>query len=260
MNSIEQIQQAFSAHVKALFPNEHIDAEHMRLHLNIDEARQEFGNLTANSAMVLAKQLKQAPRAVATQIISSFSHPLIAKIDIAGPGFINIYLTDDAFKLLAQELFEQKESFFKPDKLHPRYNISLEFVSANPTGPLHFGHGRGGIIGDVLGNVLRFMGHSVTKEFYINDAGNQIQKLGESFKIRCLQAAGIQAELPEDGYHGDYLQELAEDCFAQYGHKVFDEPDSFFAHYAEQTLLGQIKQTLQDYGIQYDVWFSEKTL
>src|SRR5581483_8160338 len=140
------------------------------------------------------------------------------------------------------------------------YNISLEFVSANPTGPLHFGHGRGAIIGDVLANVLRFMGHTVTKEFYINDAGNQIQKLGESFKIRCQQAAGIQAELPEDGYHGEYLLELAQDCFAELGHTVFEKPDSFFAQYAKDALLQQIRDTLSDYGIHYDVWFSEKIL
>src|SRR4030095_9836534 len=133
-------------------------------------------------------------------------------------------------------------------------------VSANPTGPLHFGHGRGGIIGDVLGNVLKFVGHDVTKEFYINDAGNQIQKLGESFKIRCLNAAGITASIAQDGYHGEYLIELANDCFAQYGQEIFDKPDSFFAEYAKENLLQALQNTLKDYGIEYDVWFSEKTL
>ncbi len=260
MNSIEHIQQAFVKHIKVLFPCVDITYEHMRLHLNVDEARQEFGNLTTNIAMVVAKVMQRPSRAVATDIISSFSHPLIAKMDVAGPGFINIYLTDDTFKLLAQELCEQKEAFFKPDVLDERYTISLEFVSANPTGPLHFGHGRGGIIGDVLANILRFMGHQVTKEFYINDAGNQIQKLGESFKIRCLQAAGIDTQLPEDGYHGEYLCDMAQDCFAEYGHKVFEEADNFFAEYAKNILLEQIKNTLSDYGIEYDVWFSERTL
>jgi len=260
MNSIENIQQAFVTHIQTLFSVIAIDENHMRLHLNIDEDRQEFGNLTANIAMILAKVLKKAPRVVAQEIVSSFSHPLIERMDIAGPGFINIYLTDKAFVRLAQELCEQGETFFKPDVVNPRYNISLEFVSANPTGPLHFGHGRGAIIGDVLANVLRFMGHTVTKEFYINDAGNQIQKLGESFKIRCQQAAGIQAELPEDGYHGEYLLELAQDCFAELGHTVFEKPDSFFAQYAKDALLQQIRDTLSDYGIHYDVWFSEKIL
>ncbi len=260
MNSIESIQQAFISHVKKLFPAASVSAELIRLHLNIDENRQEFGNLSGNIAMVLAKTIRQNPISVANTIVSSFSHPLIEKINVVTPGFINIYLTDEAFIILAQELFEQKETFFKPDALRQHETISLEFVSANPTGPLHFGHGRGAIIGDVLGNLLSFMGYSVFKEFYINDAGNQIQKLGESFKIRCLQAAGVDATLPEDGYQGDYLLELAQDCFAQYGKELFQKNDIFFAEYAKTQLLEQIKSTLHDYGIEYDVWFSEKTL
>src|SRR5260221_1294452 len=213
MNSIDHIQKAFTEHIKGLFypstgsgrAEVEITSDLCKLHINVDEAKQAFGNLSTSVALVLAKVLKRVPREVATEIATSFTHPLVEKIEIAGPGFINMHFKAEVFKLLAQELYEQKEAFFKPDKLEKKYNISLEFVSANPTGPLHFGHGRGGIIGDVLGNVLSFMGHSVTKEFYINDAGNQIQKLGESFKIRCLQVAGTEALVPEDGYHGEYL-------------------------------------------------------
>lgn len=259
MNSIDRIQKAFTDHVRTLFSRQ-ISDEHCKLHINIDEAKQAFGNLSTNVALVLAKELKQVPRDVATEIATSFTHPLIEKIEVAGPGFINIYFTQETFKLLARELYEQKEVFFKPDHLDKKYNFSLEFVSANPTGPLHFGHGRGGIIGDVLGNVLRFVGHNVTKEFYINDAGNQIQKLGESFKIRCLQAAGMNVKIPEDGYHGEYLHQLAQDCFAEYGQKLFEKPDSFFADYAKENLLKALQETLKDYGIDFDVWFSEKTL
>lgn len=260
MNSIDSIQKAFNAHIKTLFSSSEISSDLSRLHINVDEAKQAFGNLSTSLALVLAKALKRVPREVATEIATTFTHPLVAKIEIAGPGFINMHLTSDAFKLLAKELYEQKAAFFKPDTLDKKYNVSLEFVSANPTGPLHFGHGRGGIIGDVLGNVLRFVGHDVTKEFYINDAGNQIQKLGESFKIRCLQVAGVEATIPEDGYHGEYLTELAQDCFAQYGQELFEKPDSFFAQYAKENLLEALKNTLKDYGIEYDVWFSEKTL
>ena len=260
MNSIDNIQKSFTEHVKNLFLNNDITNDSCRLNINVDEAKQAFGNLSTTVPLVLAKALKRIPREVATEIATTFTHPLVEKIDIAGPGFINMHLTQDAFKLLAKELFEQKEAFFKPDSLDKKYNFSLEFVSANPTGPLHFGHGRGGIIGDVLGNVLRFVGHNVTKEFYINDAGNQIQKLGESFKIRCLQVAGIDATIPEDGYHGEYLTLLAQDCCAQFGKELFEKPDSFFASYAKEHLLEALKNTLKDYGIDFDVWFSEKTL
>lgn len=266
MNSIDCIQKTFTSHVKMLFHpstgsgRTELSADQCRLHINVDEAKQAFGNLSTSVALVLAKELKRVPRQVATEIATSFTHPLVEKIEIAGPGFINMHLTPETFKLLAQELYEQKEAFFKPDTLDKKYNFSIEFVSANPTGPLHFGHGRGGIIGDVLGNVLRFVGHNATKEFYINDAGNQIQKLGESFKIRCLQAAGMDAVIPEDGYHGEYLTELAQDCFAQYGQELFEKPDSFFADYAKENLLEALQNTLKDYGIEFDVWFSEKTL
>ncbi len=259
MNSIDSIQKAFTFHIQNQFKCNDIDQDLYRLHINVDEAKQAFGNLSASIALVLAKQLKRNPREVATEVATSFIHPLVEKIEIAGPGFINMFLTQEAFRLLAQELFNKKEAFFKPG-LEKKYNVSLEFVSANPTGPLHFGHGRGGIIGDVLANVLRFVGHTVTKEFYINDAGNQIQKLGESFKVRCLQVAGVHATIPEDGYQGEYLLDLAQGCFAQYGQTLFEKPDSFFATYAKDNLLELLKNTLKDYGIEYDVWFSEKTL
>jgi len=258
MNSIDHIQKAFADHLKTLFSG--CMSVDYKLHINVDESKQAFGNLSTSVALVLAKELKRSPREVAQQIVSSFSHPLIEKIESAGPGFINIYFKQETFKLLAKELYQQKEAFFKPDSLDKKYNFSLEFVSANPTGPLHFGHGRGGIIGDVLGNVLRFLGHNVTKEFYINDAGNQIQKLGESFKIRCLQAAGMDVVMPEDGYHGQYLCELAQDFFAQQGQDVFEKSDSYFALYAKENLLEALQNTLKDYGIHFDVWFSEKVL
>jgi len=258
MNSIDSIQKAFTGHVRGLFGE--ITSDQCRLHINVDEAKQAFGNLSTTLPLVLAKTLKRIPREVATEIATTFIHPLVEKIEIAGPGFINMYLKQETFRLLAQELYEQKEAFFKPDNLEKKYNFSLEFVSANPTGPLHFGHGRGGIIGDVLGNVLRFVGHNATKEFYINDAGNQIQKLGESFKIRCLQATGMDVAIPEDGYHGEYLTTLAQDCFAECGQEIFERPDSFFADYAKENLLEALKGTLKDYGIEFDIWFSEKTL
>jgi arginyl-tRNA synthetase len=260
MNSIDCIQKAFTTHVKTLFQSLEVASDQCRLNINVDEAKQAFGNLSTSVALVLAKALKRVPREVATEITTTFTHSLVEKIEIAGPGFINMYLTQATFKLLAQELYEQKEAFFKPDSLDKKYNFSLEFVSANPTGPLHFGHGRGGIIGDVLGNVLRFVGHNATKEFYINDAGNQIQKLGESFKIRCLQAVGMDVKIPEDGYHGEYLIELAQDCFAEYGQELFEKSDSFFANYAKDNLLETLQNTLKDYGIEFDVWFSEKVL
>jgi arginyl-tRNA synthetase len=259
INIIEQIQASFIDHLHSKMGIEPEITKNIELIINIDPNKQEFGDLNANAAMVLAKHLKKRPLDVAQEIASSFSHEYIAEIKIAGPGFLNFYFSPQATQLLAQQLFEQKASFFKPTNLKPE-KISLEFVSANPTGPLHFGHGRGGIIGDVLGNILAFLGHHVTKEFYINDAGNQIDKLGASFKVRCQQQAGLAVEIPENGYHGDYLVELAREFMAEDGLRKLDQPDSFFKEYAKEKMLAQIKITLNSYGIQFDTWFSEKSL
>ena len=216
--------------------------------------------MNSNAAMVLAKLREKNPREIAQEIITQFQHPYIQKIEIAGPGFLNAFFTPKAFHDLAAELYTKKENFFKLEQDASKHQYNIEFVSANPTGPLHLGHGRGAIIGDVLANVLKFLGHHVTKEFYINDAGNQIYKLGVSLKIRCEQALGIEALIPEDGYHGEYLLELAQQCIQEHGKEVIEKENSFFESYAKEHLLQKIKLTLEHYGVTFDNWFSEKAL
>lgn len=260
MNPIAHIQTAFASYLQKTFGINEESAKSCNFILNVDPNKQEFGDMNANAAMVLAKELKQNPRALAQQIAAEFKHPYVAKIEIAGPGFLNAYFTIHAIQDLATDLTAKKDAFFKLDEDTPKHRYDIEFVSANPTGPLHLGHGRGAIIGDVLAKVLTFLGHQVTKEFYINDAGNQINKLGLSFKVRCQQAAGIQAELPEDGYRGEYLLDLAHALLKAEGDAILQKPDSFFEQYAKEYLLEKIKQTLEDYGVTFDVWFSEKTL
>lgn len=258
MNSIQHIRAAFFSHLSTLLS---LDAKKNTgdFTLNTDTNRQ-FGDISSNAALVAAKLLGKPPRTIAQNISDTFTHPLVQRIEIAGPGFINIFLTHEAFVTCLQELYTGQDQFFVLDADTPKKNFNIEFVSANPTGPLHLGHGRGGIIGDVLGNILHFIGQKVTKEFYINDAGNQIQKLGLSCKIRCQQILGEAIVLPEEAYHGEYLVEIAQTCIAQYGTKVIEEPDGFFAHYAKEQLLTRIKTTLKEYGITFDVWFSEKSL
>ncbi len=260
MNLIKQIQQSFVSYIKQTFAIDDQLANNCAFTLNIDEKKQAFGDLNSNAAMILAKHFNKNPREIAQEIVQQFSHEYIEKIDIAGPGFLNAFLTKQALQQLAHNLFCAQETFFVLDPSMPKHNYSIEFVSANPTGPLHLGHGRGGIIGDVLSNILTFLGHKVTKEYYINDAGAQIQKLGQSFKIRCQQAAGIGISMPEDAYHGEYLINLAQECVAHHGKALFEKPDTFFQDYAKNHLLQHIKTTLHDYGITFDVWFSEKTL
>lgn len=260
MNPIAHIQIAFASYLQKTFGIDETQAHSCNFVLNVDPNKQDFGDMNANAAMVLAREKKQNPRAIAQQILLEFKHPYVAKIEIAGPGFLNAYFTIQAIHDLSKDLAQKKADFFKLEQDTQKHRYDIEFVSANPTGPLHLGHGRGAIIGDVLAKVLTFLGHEVTKEFYINDAGNQINKLGISFKIRCQQAAGIDAQLPEDGYRGEYLLELAKELVQTEGPTVLNKPESFFEQYAKEFLLNKIKQTLEDYGVSYDVWFSEKTL
>jgi arginyl-tRNA synthetase len=259
MNIIDQIKNALNSFLIDTFSLNEIDLQSLDTTLNTDEQRQQFGDLSTNAALILSKKIGKNPREIAQKIIDGFSNPLIAKNEIAGPGFVNFTLTPEAYIQILQEITKQQDIFFKPENLQEK-NFNIEFVSANPTGPLHFGHGRGGIIGDVLGNIAKFAGHHVTKEFYINDAGSQIQKLGNSFKIRCQQQLGQDIKLPEDGYQGDYLVELAQDAITKFGKSIGEKPDTFFADYAKEKLLAKLQNTLKDYGISFDVWFSEKKL
>ena len=259
MNLVETLHHNFIHFLTHTFALNAAQANECSFELNVDENKQQFGDIATNAAMLLAKQLKRSPRNIAHEIVHNFTDDAIKKIEIAGPGFINIWLKQELFDALAQNIFEQKNDFFKDTTIAPkRYNI--EFVSANPTGPLHFGHGRGGIIGDVLGTVLRFLGHSVTKEFYSNDAGSQIDKLGVSLKIRYVQALGDSISLPEDAYHGTYLAALAGELVQKDGKALRDKSDQFFGDYAKKRLLETIQKTLALYGISFDVWFSEKEL
>jgi arginyl-tRNA synthetase len=265
MNTIDHIQHTFLQKIKELFA---LEATHtITIDINDDAKKQNFGDLSSNAALIIAKMVGENPRTIAQKIIANFIHPALERMDIAGPGFINFFLTDQALQTISAELFSHQENFFKqaPDAKKIFYNV--EFVSANPTGPLHLGHGRNGIIGDVLGNVLLFIGHHVTKEFYINDAGSQMQKLGLSLKARCQQLLGQEAEIPEEGYHGEYLREIAENAIAHDKKNIEEkiantQPDAldFFINYAREKLLAQQKNTLDAYGIHFDVWFSEKVL
>lgn len=229
----------------------------IEFNLNTDEQKQQFGDITTNGAMVIAKQMGKNPRELAQLITQEINSNHIEKIEIAGPGFINIFLKQNTLNAIAQELFIKKDSYFKLKETSTFYNI--EFVSANPTGPLHFGHGRGGIIGDVLSNVLLFLGYKASKEHYVNDAGSQINKLGLSLKIRCQQQEGLDVQLPEDAYHGEYLIDLAQKCLQDYP-EALTQDDNFFMSYAYTHMLKGLQKTTSDYGITFDTWFSEKTL
>jgi arginyl-tRNA synthetase len=259
MNLIEKIKTNFQNFLDSKFNYNSVDAPVGFFEVNIDDSKKEFGDINSNIALLLSKQLGKNPREIATAIQSEFIDSNVEKIDIAGPGFINIFLKPEAFKALSKELYTEQENFYKTTPTEKKH-YSIEFVSGNPTGPLHIGNGRGGIIGDVLGRVFKFLGHQTTAEYYINDAGVQMGKLGNSFKIRCLQELGQQVELPEESYKGEYLVDLAKEFVKEHGKTLEDKPEAYFAEYAEIKILEMIKSTLTDYGVDFDVWFSERSL
>ncbi len=260
MNVIEQIKQTFKLYLEKTFDLDKKTIENCNLELNVDPAKQQFGDISTNVAMILAKKLKQDPRDLALQIAKDFSHDNVEKIEVAGPGFLNLYLKPESFHSMISQMISSGDNFFKISENFSKKRFNIEFVSANPTGPLHLGHGRGGIIGDVLGNILNFVGHHATKEFYINDAGAQIQKLGKSFKARCEQSAGIDTKIPEDGYQGEYLIDLAKHAISEFGPNFAKKSQEELGQYAKEKMLMQLEKTLSDYGITFDVWFSEKSL
>lgn len=258
MNVINSIEKSLKDYLINTydFPNNILN---LNLTLNLDPNKQHFGDINTNIALILSKTAKLNPMQLAEKVRDNIKNEFIEKIEIVHPGFINIFLSLNAIKQVAVELFELEENFFKNNGLQPQ-NYHIEFVSANPTGPLHVGNGRGGIIGDVLANVLTFLQNNVVKEYYINDAGSQIEKLGHSLKIRCLQQLGEPIEMPEDAYQGEYLIDLAKEFIHQHGKDIKDLDLSIFSTFAQHKILANIKKTLEDYKINFDNWFSERQL
>jgi len=267
MNSISGLKQTIIQTTQDLYKLSDDQLAGIDIKINVDKDRS-FGDVSCNAAMMLAKVVGKNPRQIAQELLEVLQKKnpeAIEKIEIAGPGFLNLTLTNSLWQKFVIELFTQKQTCFKPDFNHDKnlkkLKYLIEFVSANPTGPLHLGHGRGGIIGDILARVLVFMGHTVHKEFYINDAGNQIKLLGQSLQVRCKQELGIPETLPEEGYAGEYMIELAKACVAEFDSQdILEKDEAFFTNYAKEHLLQIQKHDLKNYGIEFDQWFSEKTL
>jgi arginyl-tRNA synthetase len=227
---------------------------------NFDSSRFHFGDLSSNVALIIAKQLKCNPLEIAEKIkLALLNIHYIDKIEIIKPGFINIFFKNEYYGIYLEKLLKNKTYYLKNKTTDDIYNI--EFVSANPTGPLHIGHGRGAIIGDIIAKVLTLKSYNAKKEYYINDAGNQINKLGLSVFLRYKEECSRKEELfGEDLYQGEYIKDLAKDIFATYGATKIDDDLVWFAEYAKHELLKNIKHTLEEYHINFDTWFSEKEL
>lgn len=223
------------------------------------------GDFSTNIAMVMAKVQKMPPRKVAEAIVAEIStcDGLVVEVAIAGPGFINLFLNKSSW-LTAIERVESQGEAYGASKMGDGKRVQVEFVSANPTGPLHVGHGRGAVVGDSTARILSFAGFSVDKEYYINDSGRQIRTLGRSLFLRYQALCGETIEFPDDCYQGDYIIDMAHEMQAEKGETLLamdpEEAVLLCARHAAGVILTGIKADLEAFGVPIDNWFSEQSL
>jgi arginyl-tRNA synthetase len=221
------------------------------------------GDLATNLAMVLARRERTNPRKTAERVLQELQLPpdLVAKTEIAGPGFINFWLADSQLAGEHRRILEQGADYGR-STWGTDLKVNVEFVSANPTGPLHVGHGRGAALGDAIASLLEWTGHAVTREFYVNDAGVQIDKLALSLWARVRQAAGYQAAIPEGGYHGDYLRESARQVLEREGRSLAESPEAEGVRRCRDLILRMQREEqdrdLEAFGVKFDVVSSEQ--
>jgi arginyl-tRNA synthetase len=225
--------------------------------------QREFGDLATNVAMLWAQRAKKPPRVIAEMILKNIEDPhgLLARKEIAGPGFLNFTFSSQFYYQRLREFAEEKEGNLDIGRGR---KVQVEFASVNPTGPLHVGHGRVAVIGDVLARLHEAVGFDVEREYYVNDAGKQMENLGRSLYARYQELLGMPYEFPVDGYPGDYVKELAEAVNGENGSKFAavsqDAAIEFFTRYGGDALLQTIKNQLEEFGIHFDSFFSEKAL
>jgi arginyl-tRNA synthetase len=223
------------------------------------------GDFATNMAMQLTRIAKANPRQLAERLVAAMDlgKARVERADIAGPGFINFVMDKSILHDVVPEVLKLDDKYGRTSVGAGR-KVQVEFVSANPTGSLHLGHARGAAVGDALCNVLDFAGYDVTREYYINDAGNQVNNLAKSIEVRYMQALGQEAEMPEDGYYGEDIKGFAQELIEKEGDKLLDLPVeerlAFFRRYGLDKELDKIKRDLGRFRVQFDRWYSETSL
>ena len=266
MNAVEQIQnQVKMAIHEAVIKAELVETQDIPDILLETPKNKDNGDYATNIAMQLTKLAKKPPRAVAEAILENLdkSSTAIESIEIAGPGFMNIRLKTDYLGDVVKTVLAEGANYGRSTSGGGE-RIQVEFVSANPTGDLHLGHARGASIGDSLSNVLDFAGYAVSREYYINDAGNQVHNLAQSVEARYFQALGLEMEMPEDGYQGADVIQLVKQLVDEFGDKYVHVPQeeryTFFREYGLKYELDKLKKDLSDFRVHFDKWYSETSL
>ena len=254
------LDAARSAHQNGELPSADIDEA------EVEEPKADsHGDFSTNIAMVMASAQKMPPRKIAQVIIGHIQDPegILQKTEIAGPGFINFFLKTSAWHPVLQRIHAADTRYGATD-IGKGQKFQVEFVSSNPTGPLHVGHGRGAAVGDAVANILAFCGYDVEKEYYINDSGRQIHTLGRSVYLRYKEMFGQKVTFPDECYQGDYIRDLAAEIKVEQGDALLSQPEAdaltICARFAAAKILAGIRQDLKTFGIEFDCWFSEQSL
>lgn len=266
MNILEQVQEKIKDEIKAAVLKANLATEETMPDVVLEVPKEKaHGDYSTNMAMQLARVAKKAPRAIAEELIANFdrSKASIEKIEIAGPGFINFFMDNSYLTDLIPTILSAGEKYGETN-VGQNKKVQVEFVSANPTGDLHLGHARGAAVGDSLCNILEKAGFDVTREYYINDAGNQINNLALSVEARYFQALGKEKEMPADGYYGEDIIAIGKKLAAEYGDKFVhvdeEERFKFFRKYALDYEMDKLKKDLEEFRVSFDVWYSETSL
>jgi arginyl-tRNA synthetase len=231
--------------------------------VGVERSRQEgHGDVTTNAAMVLSKAAGLKPRDLATKIVESLEldPTLVQKVEVAGPGFINFTFTDRFYRQELRQIFEARDAFGR-STVGAGKKTQVEFVSANPTGPLTVGHGRGAVYGDTVSRLLEWTGHAVEREYYFNNAGRQMRILGDSVRLRYLELLGESVTFPEDYYQGEYIRDIAAGLRRDFGDSLKDKPaEGKFKETAEREIFADIRKSLKSLGIEFQSYFNEHSL
>lgn len=258
MKSIDiELKQAIKEAVKKAFD---IELEENNIVIETPKVK-DHGDFSTNVAMQLTRQLRQNPRMIAEKIVANIESENVEKMDIAGPGFINFILSKGRFTKVIEEVLSKRENFGQQPS--NGIKVNLEYVSANPTGSLHLGHARGAAWGDSCARIMKKAGYDVTREYYVNDAGNQITNLALSLNARYRQAHGIETEIGQDGYLGEDVKQKAEQLAKDYPEKYLEPTEEnlkFFRKEGIKFELDKIKADLDNYRVHFDVWSSEQTI
>ncbi len=254
MNDVKQeLEKVIKGAVRAVVP------DHADTPVGLDRPKQvTHGDYASNVALALAKRAQRNPRELAQALVAALpASPLVERAEIAGAGFINFFVTPAARQAIIARVLAERDAFGR-SLAHEGERVMVEFVSANPTGPLHLGHGRQAALGDAIASLLESQGYSVTREFYYNDAGQQIENLAVSVRARAQELMGESVAFPEDGYHGDYIRELAQRFLAEVGHDVSDI--EVIRRFAVAQLRREQDEDLRALGVRFDQYYLESSL